>query len=146
MARALGFLLSKDSVRLIDALVDFPSSELLRGASWKGPGGRLLAEVLLDSRLRPEDPVMLHDWGLKGPNRPSLDALRRAAEALLGPTGVLLADLHVSLDAIESLELDPDGYAKWARAAGVDERVSKFLLSMWAEVERLVLSRRRRRD
>jgi len=141
MLSQLGLPYREDQAALVDRLVDIPDPAVLGDGAWKGVGARVLLEVLSDPELRPEEPVMKHDWGLRGPNRASLDALRRACEALAGEVGALLADLHVSLDAVDVLGLTREGYKRWAEEAGVDARVRGFLLSRWGLVERR-LSRR----
>lgn len=144
MLSYLGLPYREDQAALVDRLVDIPDPLVLEGGVWRGAGARVLLEVLSDPELRPEEPVMRHDWGLRAPNRASLEALRRACEALVGEVGALLADLHVSLDAVEVLGLSREGYEKWAEEAGVDARVRGFLLSRWELVERSLgrLSRR----
>jgi len=86
-------------VGLIDRLVDDPGATLPSVLEEVRRSSKLLALMLRDEAVRPEDPIAVHDWGAWRGFQASVDALRRVAEAVAGRTGPLMVDLHLSLDS-----------------------------------------------
>jgi len=122
-ARELGIECS--CVGLIDRLIDDPGSALPLVLEEVRRSSKLLALMLYDEALRPEDPIAMHDWGAWRGFRASVDALRRVAEAVAGRTGLLMVDLHLSLDYVWKWGLDD--YAAWAEELGIAEEVRNYV-------------------
>lgn len=120
---------------LVDRLVDAPSSLLPSLAEVLKRRDRLLALILYDESLRPLDLLCTHDWGAWRGQTASVDALRRVAEALWGFLGVLLVDLHLSLDYAwkcgEKLE-----YERWAEGLNISREVRGFMCRVFDELLR----------
>ena len=112
---------------LIDLLVDEPGALVSRLREALPRSSALLALLLLDEKLRPEDPVMEHDWGAWARCRASVEALRRASEALAGGLGRMLVDLHLALDyAWKGGGLRE--FLEWAEEVGIAPEVVDFVV------------------
>ena len=118
-------------IELIDRIVDEPSSALPLVLEKVGRSARLLALILSDEAVRPEDPVAVHDWGAWRRSRASVDALRRVAEAVAGRAGSLLVDLHLSLDYVWKRGLS--GYLDWAEELGIAREVREYIAREFSE-------------
>jgi len=117
-------------VGLIDRLVDDPGSTLPSVLEEVRRSSKLLALMLHDETVRPEDPIAMHDWGAWRGFRASVDALRRVAEAVAGRTGPLMVDLHLSLDYVWKWGLD--NYAAWAEELGIAAEVRSYIVKEFA--------------
>jgi len=109
----------------IDRLVDEPDSTIPLVLEEIRRSSKLLALMLSDRAVRPEDPVAVHDWGAWRGSRASVDALRRVAEAVAGRVGPLLVDLHLSLDYVWKHGLG--GYPAWAEELGIAREVREYI-------------------
>jgi len=118
-------------VGLIDRLVDDPGATLPSVLEEVRRSSKLLALMLRDEAVRPEDPIAVHDWGAWRGFRASVDALRRVAEAVAGRTGPLMVDLHLSLDYVWKWGLD--GYAAWAEELGIAKEVRNYVVKEFAK-------------
>jgi len=118
---------------LVDRLVDAPSSLLPTLRRVLERRDKLLALLLYDDRLRPLDPLCIHDWGAWRGQMASIEALRRVAEIVWGLPGVLLVDLHLSLDYAWKCR-ERREFVRWAESVGISEEVKKFLEEVFEEL------------
>ncbi len=110
---------------LVDRLIDEPGSIIPLVLEDVRRCSKLLALMLSDEAVKPEDPVATHDWGAWRGSRASVDALRRVAEAVAGRAGVLLVDLHLSLDYVWKRGLSD--YPAWAENLGIAHEVRDYV-------------------
>ncbi|RLF05608.1 MAG: hypothetical protein DRK00_03960 [Thermoprotei archaeon] len=120
---------------LVDKLVDEPSSLLPSLRDVLEERDRLLALVLYDARLKPLDPLCTHDWGAWREGEASVEALRRIAETLWGIPGVLLVDLHLSLDYVWR-GCEEEEFERWAENINVSREVREFVREIFEELRR----------
>lgn len=112
---------------LIDLLVDAPREAIEMFKDEMFRANRLLALILTDDRLKPLEPLGLHDWGAWRCCLPSIEALRRLAEVVAGGVGRLLVDLHLSLDYVWKRR-DAQAYIDWAEKLDIDREVVEFVV------------------
>lgn len=130
--------------RVIDALVDEPSSILPVLKERVSRENRLLSLILYREEVRPMEPIAVHDWGAwtRYP-QPAIEALRRVAEILYGREGRLLVDLHLSLDYVWWREVGRREFLHWAGKLDISREVVDFILEELEELKRLRRSWRR---
>jgi len=91
--------------------------------------------------------VFKHDWGCcRLKKSAAFEILLRLAEILYGREGILLAQLHASLDSISKWGFDLGRYLEWAEIQGILEEVRDYVCRYWNEIRIESLSARRRRS
>jgi len=79
--------------------------------------------------------VFKHDWGCCRLRKSvAFVILLRLAEILYGYEGVLLVQLHASLDSISKWGFDLSRYLKWAEIQGISSEVKDYIHRYWNEI------------